>query len=480
MGSPIGPPYQVAAYWDDLKVSGTSNVFTYLNPSEHYYVVEWIAQTVWSPYASEIFQIILYDPTYYPSSTGDGKIKVQYNTVNCVPNNASNDNDYASVGIQNGDHSIGLDYCYWNQYSAGSATLVNGRAIMFTTDATGQLNPSMDVTQPNGGEAWFIGQVYSVQWRSTAVSGNVNVALNRNYPSGAWETIFGNTPNDGRQFWTVTGPSSSTARIRVTGVLNPAAGDTSNANFTIVQPSATIIEPNGGEDLTSGTLAWIRWTSTGLGVTRVDLNRNYPSGAWEEVAPWAADSLRWLISGTPTHNARIRVVGISLPTVGDTSNANFSIGVAPTITHDPHADVATGAALFVAKITDDVPGFTTKLFYRLVGAMNYDSLSLVATGNADEFSVTTPALAAGKYKYYLRSSDTSSLSRWLPASGAYRFDVGTIGTSADFPRRRHGGELQLGGWPRLQMGGQVRSRHISVLSERRTLCRLSHLSRRVP
>ncbi len=90
--------------------------------------------------------------------------------MNCVPNNTSNDNDYASVGIQNGDHSIGLDYCYWNQYSAGSATLANGRAIMFTTDATGQLNPSMDVTQPNGGKAWFIGQVYSIQWRSTAVS----------------------------------------------------------------------------------------------------------------------------------------------------------------------------------------------------------------------------------------------------------------------------------------------------------------------
>ncbi|HEY3296227.1 MAG TPA: C25 family cysteine peptidase [bacterium] len=429
MGSPIGPPNIVAAYWDDLKAWGAdNNVYWYYNSTEHYYAVEWKVQTLWTS-VDEIFEVLLYDPSYYPTARGDGKIKVQYNTVNLSANqdNSGNDNYYATVGIENADHSTGIDYYYWNVYSPCSASLVNGRSIMFTTDGNGQLNPSVTVVQPRGSEQWYVGQVYDLLWTTTAVQGNINIALNRNYPSGTWETLFSNIPNSSSQAWTVTGPATSSARIRMTSVTNPAVGDTCAANFTIIMPTATLLTPNGGELYPTGGAATVSWTSTGLGPVRVEFNRNYPSATWELISASASADFDWTVTGPPTNSARIRITGISVPAVGDTSNANFTIGIPPVITHTPHADQNLGPVLFTAHVTDDVPGFTPKVFYRLVNAVSYDSLPLVATGYPTEYAATTPVLSAGSYEYYFRATDAQFLSTYLPASGTYRMNVAAIG-----------------------------------------------------
>lgn len=430
MGSPIGPPNMVAAYWDDLKAWGVdNNVYYWYNTADHCFIVEWKGTTLNSPQASEIFEAILYDPSFYPTARGDGKIKVQYNTVNPVANSNSNDNDYATVGIEDADHSEGVDYYYWNAYSPGSATLVNSRSIMFTTDGNGQLSTSVTVTQPRIGDQWFVGQSYNILWTSTALQGNVNLSLNRTFPSGGWENLFTNISNVGAQAWTPTGPASSQARIRLISVNNPAVGDTNDGAFNIIMPTITLTTPNGGEVFQTGSYAVISWTSTGLGPARVDLNRTYPFGNWEVLAASSPGDFQWIINGPPTNTARIRLIGISVPTVGDTSDGNFTVGVPPVITHTPRADNNLGPVLFVAKVTDDVPGFTTKLFYRVVGTFAFDSLTLTATGYLNEFSATTPALGAGQYEYYFRSTDAQALSTYLPVSGSYKFTVGAIGSS---------------------------------------------------
>lgn len=432
MGSPLGPPYQVAAYWDDLACTGATNVYYWYDATNNLFVVQWRCRTLWTS-VNEYFEVILYDPAHYPSATGDGKIKVQYQQVTLSANQdggAVDDNPYASVGIQNGDHSIGLDYYYWNSYSPGSAPLVAGRSLMFTTDASGQLAPSIVLTQPNGGENWFVGQPYNILWQTTAVPGNVNIQLNRSYPGGTWETIIANTPNDGEAAWTVSGAAAATAsaRVRVMSITNPTAGDTSNANFSISLPSVTLTTPNGGEVLAAGSIVPIVWTSTGLGPVRVELNRNYPGGAWEELSPSSGDTYYWTVTGPPTANARVRVSGVSLPSVFDESNASFTIGSPPAISHSQHPDLEPGMALFTAIITDDAAGFAPRLLYRLLGAAFFDSLTLTVTGNPNEFSATTPALAAGRYEYFIRVTDAQLLTATAPASGTYKFDVHYIGT----------------------------------------------------
>jgi hypothetical protein len=91
------------------------------------------------------------------------------------------------------------------------------------------------VTAPNGGETWLVGDSYNITWTSVNVpsSQNVKIELNRAYPGPTWETIIASTPNDGTHPWTVTGPATTGARVRVTGVEQAWASDTSDANFTI-------------------------------------------------------------------------------------------------------------------------------------------------------------------------------------------------------------------------------------------------------
>ncbi|MBU1985527.1 hypothetical protein KJ815_14110, partial [bacterium] len=429
MGTSIGPPYMVAAYWDDLWISGTSNnVYYYYDATEHRYIVEWRARTLHS-LVNEFFEIILYDPAYYPSVSGDGKVKVQYQT--CTPSSntgGSNDNAYASVGIQNGDHSIGLDYYYANQYGPGAATLQNGLAIMYTTDASGQLFSSAEVTLPNGGENWYVGEIHNIQWYTTGVQGLVDIELNRSYPGGAWQMLFEDAINDGSQSWSVSSPAvSGTARIRVTSVSDPSVGDTSDTSFSISTPSITLTTPNGGEQYAQGSGMDIIWSTVGIGLVRVEINRSYPSASWEEVTAQAVGSYYWVVTDPPTSTARIRLTGRTVPTVGDTSAANFTIGVPPVVAHVARSDVQPGPALFVAQVTDDVPGFVTRLLYRVEGAPSWDSLTFATTGNPDEFAATIPSVSTGTYEYYVRAMDPQGLFARVPVSGTYSFDVGAWG-----------------------------------------------------
>jgi hypothetical protein len=94
---------------------------------------------------------------------------------------------------------------------------------------------SIMVTSPNGGETWYTGENHSVTWTSVGPVGNVNIELDRGYPSGSWELLFASTANDGTEPWTVVGPVTSAARMRVTSVLYATVADTSDAEFVIAE-----------------------------------------------------------------------------------------------------------------------------------------------------------------------------------------------------------------------------------------------------
>ena len=160
----------------------------------------------------------------------------------------------------------------------------------------------------------------------------MQIQLNRTFPSGGWETIIASTPNDGSYAWTVSGAATSMARVRVTSVETPAATDVSNSEFSITPPVVTVIDPNGGETWVSGTVDTISWMITGTpGTVVVQLNRTYPSANWETIATTSNTSTPITVTGGVSNTVRVRVYLQSTPTVGDSSNSNFSIAV-PTVT----------------------------------------------------------------------------------------------------------------------------------------------------
>jgi hypothetical protein len=111
-------------------------VYTYLDGANGRFIIEWSNLTHANTDSIETFQMIIYDPCQYSTPTGDCEIVFQYNHIvnnDYVEDPYSDPETYSSVGIENWQENIGLQYEYNNLYPAGAAALANGRAIRFTT-----------------------------------------------------------------------------------------------------------------------------------------------------------------------------------------------------------------------------------------------------------------------------------------------------------------------------------------------------------
>lgn len=134
-----GPPLLIAPFWDDLDPNATDSsgsVCYWFDSSNHQFIIEYSRvqhihdPTNPTPAELQTFEVVLFDPIHYPTISGDGEILFQYKDI-------TNDDiwhNYATVGIENKDHTIGLEYTFDNMYDAGAAVLANDRAIKFTTD----------------------------------------------------------------------------------------------------------------------------------------------------------------------------------------------------------------------------------------------------------------------------------------------------------------------------------------------------------
>jgi subtilisin family serine protease len=77
--------------------------------------------------------------------------------------------------------------------------------------------PDVTVTYPNGGEVFYIGQVVTVTWDASDNVGIVTSVVDYSYDGGdTWNPVDTLTGNPGSYDWTVTGPPSSTCRIKIT------------------------------------------------------------------------------------------------------------------------------------------------------------------------------------------------------------------------------------------------------------------------
>lgn len=188
-----------------------------------------------------------------------------------------------------------------------------------------------EVTKPNGGEILVAGTQQLITWNAPQ-GGSVRIELSRN-AGVSWEVLFGSTPNDGAQLWTVAGPVSPNCLIRMTRTDDEDITDTSNATFFITAtPGLTVTSPNGGEIWTLGSVQTIAWT--GLEGGRVKIEISYDGGGSWESPPILANTPNdgvqtWVVTGIPAVEAMVRVSRLSPPLVSDTSDAFFEIDLAP-------------------------------------------------------------------------------------------------------------------------------------------------------
>lgn len=121
-----GPPAMIAPFWEDLSPQHDGTVCYYYDSAEGLFIVEYNdVRDFYPTWHHMTFEVILYDPAVYPTSTGDGKILFQYgeldNTSSCT------------VGIENQEQNDGLQYLYNGSYDQRATPIEEGMAILFTT-----------------------------------------------------------------------------------------------------------------------------------------------------------------------------------------------------------------------------------------------------------------------------------------------------------------------------------------------------------
>jgi hypothetical protein len=125
---------QISPFWDDLEFTGTTyGVYTWNDTTNHRFVIEWYHMTHRNTAGVETFEMIIFDPAYYPTISGDAEIVFQYNAVQ----NVDAEENYASAGFEDLTETIGLQYTYDGTYTPTAATLSTGRAVKITTNTGG-------------------------------------------------------------------------------------------------------------------------------------------------------------------------------------------------------------------------------------------------------------------------------------------------------------------------------------------------------
>lgn len=95
-----------------------------------------------------------------------------------------------------------------------------------------QNTKSITVISPNGNDVIPVGMLTSIKWTTTGIGENIKIEISRNGGS-SYELIATNQPNVGYHNWTVTGPETFQALIKISSVDDSTVSDISDFAFEI-------------------------------------------------------------------------------------------------------------------------------------------------------------------------------------------------------------------------------------------------------
>ncbi|MCF7911109.1 MAG: T9SS type A sorting domain-containing protein [Candidatus Cloacimonetes bacterium] len=145
-----GASPMIAAFWDDIHNGYNGGVYTYYDAAQHYFIIEWDHMQNEHNNEEETFQILLYDPDYYPTTTGDSKIKIQYKAftnanIGEYPYHGADHGLYCTVGLEDHTATRGLLYTYNNTYPTAAKPITSESALLFTVSPVPQDGPFLNI-----------------------------------------------------------------------------------------------------------------------------------------------------------------------------------------------------------------------------------------------------------------------------------------------------------------------------------------------
>ncbi len=293
------------------------------------------------------------------------------------------------------------------------------------------LYQGVGVSRPNGGDVFVVGQQDSIKWGQTGVTGNVNIELNTNYPSGSWTSLGTAAASTGYMTWTPQlSQISTTARIRVTSVNNSAVGDTGDGNFGIYTAQMAInqglvayYQLNGDVTDNSGqgnnlTPSSITYTTDQNGIASYAASFNGTSSYGLNTNPNFVFSYnsRFTISSWVKFNSSATYQALGC--FGNSATNSFFGALEKFSTNIRWAVGKSG--VLTASATYPFSNITLGNWYLITGVYDNGVVSLYVNGNlvsSTSFSLTTTVptatpIAIGSYYY----SSTSTVANFLNGS----------------------------------------------------------------
>lgn len=442
---------QISPFWDDLE-NGSGNILKYYDSSNNRFIIEWNNCRHAVTLSAEKFQVIIYDPEFYPTPTGDAEIVFQYHTINNDDDDSSDPNEpaaYSSIGFENWDENDGIQYEWNNNYHPAAATLANGRAVKITTAIRGSVLqvPSL-ISPPNNDIDDDTTPTLTWSNVSEATVYHLQVDNNSDFSSPIYDNnaltgqsyTFGAPISTGQYYW----------RVRC-GDGEDWSGFSSAWSFTIsiLQTPVTVSPGNGGTIIDSEpTFVW----RTAPGAVRYHIqvdnspafdsplfnNSNVTDTAYQASTPIAAGTYYWHVRAFDNF-------------VWSSYSGSWSFS-----TSAPQAPQLTSPGNGSSGPTDP----PTFIWQPQVGALSYD----IAIDNNNDFSSPvfyidgysgtsiTPGGALGENTYYwhVRTEGDFGYSSY---STIYTFTINYGSTAYEYLP----GDVNMfgGSWPPQTIGADV-------------------------
>jgi hypothetical protein len=193
--------------------------------------------------------------------------------------------------------------------------------------------PNVQITSPNGGEQWFVGEKKNITWTSVSTD---NVGLEYSINGGAsWIEIANRIPAYANSYeWLIPNSPTNNALVRVSNKERTRFVDVSDAPFQIQQSTIIVTSPNGGEKYDLNQPIVVSWTAQNATTVRVEYSSDNGS-TWSIVGQGVAagvGSYSFTPPQIPTKLALVRVVNADRDWVQDRSDRPFEIMEPKSIT----------------------------------------------------------------------------------------------------------------------------------------------------
>jgi len=367
-------------------------------------------------------------------------------TYNDVYNFGTN---WSGAGFASGEGDISVDPLWTNfssdVYTLQAASPCKGTGTPAGTDmgftAVDNTLPTVTISSPNGGENWAGGSAHNITFTATDASGILANSAAFSYKTGGvgWTSIATSQPTNSAYAWTLPTISTTEVKVMVSVRDNSSQqnlGSSESATvFTIdsTAPQASIIQPNGGESLTTSGTYEIRWLVTeecGLIATPITLRYSTDSGStWTQIATGLSNSgtYTWTIPAISSATARISVEAENVVGLIGTAKSAADFTISSAVGPVAPSGLSPASGTYINTTTP------TLSWEAVAGAVAYQA-SIDATAMADvattSYTVATP-LSEGAHTAKVRSKDNAGTYGEFSSPITISVDTGTPAVTLD-------------------------------------------------